>query len=366
MFRLIPLLALLFVTARAVEPGVERGLFGKAADGTTIDVYTLTNKHGASAKVITFGAILADLQVPDREGKFVGVVKPAVFSEQNYSRAFPQAGIVVGRVINRIGKARFTLDGREYPLAANSGANHIHGGRKNFAKVLWQAAPVSAADGPALKLTYLSPDGDEGYPGTLQATVIYTLTNENTLRIDYSATTDKPTPVNLSNHSYFNLAGEGDVRAHELWINAALYTPSDDALIPTGEIRSVEGSPLDFRQPAPLGARGEQLKGPRFIYDHNWVLDRREADTLAPAARMTDPQSGRVVEVWTTQPAMQLYTSSLAGPTAAAPNGFYCFETQHFPDAVNHAHFPSTILRPGQTYHQTTEFRFSVAKAKAG
>jgi aldose 1-epimerase len=201
------------------------------------------------------------------------VVKPAIFSEENYTRAFPQAGIVVGRVINRIGKARFTLDGKEYPLAANSGANHIHGGRKNFAKVIWQAQPMEGA--AAVKLNYVSADGEEGYPGTLTTTVVYTLTDENTLRIDYSATTDKPTPVNLSNHAYFNLAGEGDVRSHEMWINARLYTPSDDALIPTGEIRLVEGTPLDFRQPAPLGARAEQLKPPRHIYDNNWVIVRQ-------------------------------------------------------------------------------------------
>jgi aldose 1-epimerase len=367
MRRLALFLPLLALAVHAAEPTVQRSVFGRAADGTTIDAFTLTNRNGVSAKIITYGAIIADLQVPDRDGKFAGMVRPAIFTEENYTRGFPQSAIVVGRVINRIGKARFTLDGKEYTLAANSGPNHIHGGRKNFAKVIWQAEPVAGAGGSAVKLTHLSPDGDEGYPGALQATVVYTLTDENTLRIDYSATTDKPTPVNLSNHAYFNLAGQGDVRSHELWLNARLYTLTDSALIPTGEIGSVEGTPLDFRQPLPLGARGDQLRGPRpTIYDNNFVLDRREPNTLMPAARVTEPGSGRVMEVWTTAPGVQLYTSPLAGPTAGAPNGFYCLETQHFPDAVNHPHFPTTILRPGQTYRSTTEFRFSIAKPKGG
>jgi aldose 1-epimerase len=353
----LTLLVLSVFSARAAEPSVQRSVFGRAGDGTTIDAYTLRNGRGAVATIITYGAIVAELRIPDRAGNLAGVVRPAIFSEENYGRGFPQAAIVVGRVINRIGGARFTLDGREYALAANTGPNHIHGGRRNFARVLWQAQPVDSTAGPAVKLTYLSADGEEGYPGNLTATVVYTLTADNTLRIDYSATTDKPTPVNLSNHAYFNLAGEGDVRGHEIWLNARLYTPSDEALIPTGEIHRVEGTPLDFRQPLPLGARADQLRRQR--YDNNWVIDRREPHVLAPAARVTEPASGRVMEVWTTEPAVQIYTSPLAGPTAAAPNGFYCFETQHFPDSVNHPHFPSTILRPGQTYRSTTEFRFS-------
>lgn len=357
MIRYLLLLPLLALTVRAAAPAVARELFGRAADGTTIDAYTLTNQRGASAKIITFGAIIADLRVPDRDGQLAGIVRPAIFSEENYTRGFPQAAIVVGRVINRIGGARFTLDGRDYPLEANSGPNHIHGGRKNFARRIWTAAPATSPDGPALKLTYVSADGEEGYPGQLTATVTYTLTHANTLRIEYGATTDKPTPVNLSNHAYFNLAGEGDVRGHEISINARLYTVSDEALIPTGEINTVEGSPLDFRQPMPLGARADQLKRQR--YDNNWVVDRREPNRLTSAARATDSGSGRVMEVWTTAPGVQVYTSLLAGPTASDPKGFYCFETQDFPDAVNKPHFPSTILRPGETYRSTTEFRFS-------
>jgi aldose 1-epimerase len=360
MLRSLLLICLLSLTARAAVPGVTRDLFGRAADGTTIDAYTLTNTSGATAKIITYGAIIAELRMPDRNGQLAGVVKPAVFSEDNYAKGFPQAAIVVGRVINRIGGAKFTLDGREYTLAANSGPNHIHGGRKNFARVIWKAQPVESRDGPAVKLTYLSPDGEEGYPGNLTATVVYTLTAANTLRIDYSATTDKPTPVNLSNHAYFNLAGQGDVRSHPLQINASLYTPSDDALIPTGEISRVDGTPLDFRTAAPIGGRADQLK--RLRYDNNWVLDRKAPDTLVAASKISDPASGRVLEVWTTAPAMQIYTSLLAGPQVDTTTGFYCFETQHFPDSVNKAHFPSTILRPGQTYRTTTEFRFSVAK----
>jgi aldose 1-epimerase len=356
MQRLTLLLALLFAAVPAADSAVQKSVFGTPKDGTTIDAYTLTNQKGASAKIITFGAIIAELNIPDHNGKSANMVKPAVFTEENYTRGFPQAAIVVGRFINRIAGAKFTLDGKEYTLANNSGPNHIHGGRKNFAKVIWQAEPVAGKN--AVRLTYRSVDGEEGYPGNLDATVVYTLTDDNTLRIDYSATSDKPTPVNLSNHAYFNLGGQGDVRAHEMWINAQLYTPSGEGLIPTGEIARVEGTPLDFRQPLPLGARADQLKQRPFIYDNNYVLDRREPNVLAPAARVTDPASGRVMEVWTTEPGVQLYTSQLGGPNVAA-NGFFCLETQHFPDAVNKPHFPSTILRPGQTYQSTTEFRFS-------
>lgn len=360
MHRPIILSALLaLVVAAPAQPAVERSLFGKAADGVVIDAYTLTNKNGASAKIITYGAIIAELNMPDRSGKMANMVKPVVFTPENYTRGFPQAAIVVGRFINRIGGAKFTLDGKEYTLAANSGPNSIHGGRKNFAKVIWKAEPVAGRT--AVKLTYLSVDGEEGYPGNLTANVVYTLTDENTLRLDYSATTDKPTLVNLSNHAYLNLGGQGDVRAYEMWINAKLYTPSDEGLIPTGEIAKVEGTPLDFRQPTPLGARADQLKQRPFIYDNNFVIDRREANVLAPAARVTDSASGRVLEVFTTAPGVQLYTSQLGGPNVPA-TGFFCLETQLFPDAPNKPHFPSATLRPGETYRSTTELRFSVAR----
>ena len=364
LIRVAPLFALLLLSVRASEPPVQRSVFGQASDGTTIEAYTLTNKRGAVAKVITFGAILAELRIPDREDKLVNVVREAAFSEANYSRAFPQAAIVVGRVANRIAKARFTLDGHEYPLAANSGPNHIHGGKKGFSKVIWQAQPADAGGRAAVKLTYLSVDGEEGYPGNLKVTVTYALTDDNTLQIDYAATTDKPTPINLTNHAYLNLAGAGDVLDHEMSINAARYTLSDSALIPTGEIRPTAGTPLDFSRPTAVGARVSQL-GTSQRYDHNFLLNRRDERSLEQAARVVDRKSGRVLEVWTTEPAVQLYTSPLDGKLPPPGDGFYCLETQHYPDSVNHAEFPSTILRPGQAFHSVTEFRFStVAPAK--
>jgi len=355
------IVALLTLATRAAEPAVQRGEFGRAADGTLIEVFTLTNRGGAVAKVITYGAILADLRVPDREGKLTGVVRETVFSEQNYTRGFPNAAVVIGRVANRIANARFTLDGHDYTLAANNGRNAIHGGIKGFSRVIWQAAPLAVPDGPAVKLTYASADGEEGYPGNLTATVTYTLTNENTLRLEYTATTDKPTLVNLTNHAFFNLAGGGDVLDHEFTFNADRYTVVDAGLVPTGEIKSVRGTPLDFTQPVALAARVDQLSAKR--YDDSFVLNRT-GDGMIRAARVTDPKSGRAMEVWTTQPGLQLYTSLLGAPTTPGRVGFYCLETQHFPDAVHHPEFPSTILRPGETFRSTTEYRFSVVPAR--
>jgi aldose 1-epimerase len=348
--------------APAPKPGVERGIFGRMADGTVVDLFTLTNERGAVAKVITFGAILADLRMPDRDGQLAGVVREIVPSEPGFQRGFASSAAVFGRVANRIARARFTLDGREYHVTRNAGAHHIHGGTKNFSKVLWRAAVPGGMSAPSVALTYVSEDGEEGFPGTLSTVVTYTLTPENTLRIDYRATTDRPTPINLTNHAYFNLAGGGDAVGHELMINADHYTVVDADLIPTGEIRPVADSPLDFRRPARLGARAAQLT-PRPRYDHNFVLNRRAGDaSLSFAARVSEPRSGRVMEVWTTEPGVQLYTSILTPPAAdepAARAGFLCLETQHFPDSVNHPHFPSTILRPGEVFRSTTEFRFS-------
>lgn len=348
--------------AQAAQPqaaSVERSVFGRTAEGVQVDVFKLTNRHGLVAKVITYGAILADVRVPDRDGKLTGVVREAVASEDGFKRGFPGAGAVFGRVANRIAGARFTLDGREYRLAANNGPNHIHGGVKNFGRVVWTAAPSDTPGVAAVTLTYVSADGEEGYPGKLTATVRYTLTEENALRIDYTATTDRPTPINLTNHAYFNLAGSGDVLDHELTLNASRYTVVDDALIPTGELRSVKDSPLDFTRPARLGARAAQLPANRR-YDHNFVIDRREGDaSLAFAARVVEPRSGRMMEVWTTEPGVQLFTSPLGDQPVTDRTGTLCLETQHFPDSVNHPDFPSTILRPGRTFRSTTEFRFS-------
>jgi aldose 1-epimerase len=339
---------------------VERGTFGRMPDGTTVELYTLTNRHGAIAKVITLGATLAALRMPDREGKFVSVVHEVIASEQGFARGFPNAGIVVGRVANRIANGRFTLDGREVQVTRNNGRHTLHGGARNFSRVLWTAEPDLTR--AAVTLRYVSADGEEGFPGRVDVRVTYTLTDDNVLRLDFSATTDKPTPLNLTNHAYFNLAGGGDVLDHELTLNADRFTVVDADLIPTGEIRGVEGTPLDFRNPTPLGAREAELVASRR-YDHNFVLNRRTNDaSLLFAARVREPRSARVMEVWTTEPGVQLYTSPLDASPAADRAGFYCLETQHFPDSVNHANFPSTILRPSDTFRSTTEFRFSVAK----
>lgn len=345
------LVCLLFALTAALAhaASAERSVFGHTPDGATVELYTLTNSRGAIAKVITFGAILADLRMPDREGKFVSVVREMTPTPENFQRGFPRSGAVMGRVTNRISNAKFTLDGQEYKLAANAGQHHIHGGRKGFGQVVWQGEIPNPREA-AVKLTYVSAAGEEGYPGKLTVSLRYTLTDDNTLRLDYTGVTDAPTPINLTNHAYFNLAGSGDVANHELTLNANRYTVTDAQLIPTGEIKTVENSPLDFTKPAKLGARLGEL-GRRAYYDHNFVINRRDGDaSLILAARISEPTSGRVMETWTTEPAIQLYTGFA---------GTFCLETQHHPDSVNRPEFPSTILRPGQTYRSTTEFRFS-------
>jgi aldose 1-epimerase len=349
-------------TASTAKSGVDRGVFGRTPDGTTVELFTLTNHRGAVARVITMGAIVTDLRVPDRDGKLGAVVREILPSEQGFQRGFGQSAAIFGRFANRIAHGKFTLDGRDYQVTRNIAPHHLHGGTKNFSKVIWQATLPAASHGPAVELTYVSADGEEGFPGKLTTTVTYTLTHDNVLRIDYRATTDKPTPINLTNHAYFNLAGGGDAVDHELMLNADRYTVVDAELIPTGEIKSVADSPLDFRRPTPLGARATQLGASRR-YDHNFVINRPASDaSLALAGRARDPKSGRTMEVWTTEPGVQLYTSILTPPDAKETSpraGFYCLETQHFPDSVNHPSFPSTILRPGQTFRSTTEFRFS-------
>ena len=344
---------------------VEQTDFGKTSDGTTIKLFTLRNARGMIAKVMTFGAILTELQVPDRNGAVTNVVL-GFDNLDRYLKGNPAFGITVGRFANRIAKARFTLDGREYLLAANSGPHHIHGGRKGFDKVVWQGEALPPMNRQAAaQFTYTSPDGEEGYPGTLRVKVTYTLTDDNELRIDYTATTDKPTPINLTNHSYFNLAGSGDVLNHELWLNADRYTPADDDLIPTGEIASVKGTPLDFTNPTTIGARIEQLKPRPGGYDHNYVLNH-DGPSLALSARVLDPKSGRVMEMSTTEPGVQLFTANFlngsiigTGGVAYPQHGGFCLETQHYPDSVNHPNFPSAILRPGQKFDSTTVFKFA-------
>jgi aldose 1-epimerase len=361
----VGLLAPLFEVS--AQPPVQRAVFGTTPEGAVVEAFTLTNARGASAKIITYGAIVADLRIPDRAGKTVSVVREITASEAGFQRGFREAAAVFGRVANRIAGAQFTLDGKVVNVTRNSGANHIHGGAKNFSRVIWQARVPADTKVPTVELNYTAADGEEGFPGALQVTVTYSLTADNVLRLDYRATTDKPTPVNLTNHAYFNLAGAGDVLDHPITINADRYTVVDNALIPTGEIKALAGTPLDFKSATPVSARVAQLP-PSRRYDNNFIINRRPGDpALTFAARVADPHSGRVMEVWTTEPGVQLYTSPLGAPAAneTTPRfGFYCFETQHYPDSVNHANFPSTILRPGETFRSTTEFRFSHAPAK--
>jgi aldose 1-epimerase len=353
--------------AENMKPSVEKKDFGKTEDGTAVDLYTLTNSSGMKAKISTYGGIITELHVPDRNGKLADVVLG--FDDlKSYLAGHPFFGAITGRVANRIAKGRFTIDGKEYKLAVNNGPNSLHGGIKGFDKKVWKAEAIEGKDHVGVKLTFTSPDGEEGFPGTLMATVTYTLTDKNELRIDYHATSDKPTPVNLTNHSYFNLAGpaSGHILGHELTLEADKYTPSDETLIPTGEIAPVKGTPLDFTTPHAIGERLGQIKADPVGYDHNYVL-RSGGGKLALGARVVEPKSGRVLEMLTTEPGVQLYTANfLDGKTKGKEGVVYnkhqgfCLEAQHFPDAVHHANFPTIILRPGKTYTQTTVYRFAV------
>lgn len=344
---------------------IEETDFGQLADGTPVKLYTLTNRQGMVAKITTYGAILTELHVPDRQGR-VGNVVHGFDELASYLKGHPFFGATTGRVANRIARGRFTLDGREYHLAVNNGPNHLHGGLKGFDKAVWQAKPLPAtAREVAVQFTHLSLDGDEGYPGNLSVTVIYALTEDNELRIDYRAATDRATIINLTNHSYFNLAGVGNVLDHELTLMADHYTPADATLIPTGEIASVKGTPLDFTQPTPIGARIADVMTFAKGYDHNFVLNGG-GNSLALAARAYEPKSGRVMEVLTTEPGVQLYTGNHLDGTRTGVGGVrytqhsgFCLETQHYPDSINHPSFPSTVLRPGQIFESTTAMRFS-------
>jgi aldose 1-epimerase len=347
---------------------VEKRPFGKLPDGTEVDLYVLTN--GMTAKIMTYGATLIELQVPDRDGKFADVVL-GFDNLEGYVAGHPFFGSTVGRCANRIAKGKFTLDGKEYTLATNNKPNHLHGGNKGFDKVVWKAEAVEGKPGDAsVRFNYFSKDGEEGYPGTLKAVVTYTLTVRNELQIDYKATTDQATPVNLTNHSYFNLAGQGsgDILGHELMVAADRYTPTDATLIPTGKIEPVHDTPLDFRKPTPIGKRIGEIKADPVGYDHNFVM-RGEGKKLDLAARVLDPTSGRVMEVLTTEPGVQFYTGNFLdgknkgkGGAVYKKHAGFCLETQHFPDSVNHANFPSVILKPGETYRSTTIYRFATAK----
>jgi aldose 1-epimerase len=341
--------------------------FGKTKKGAAVELYTLTNKNGVVVKITNYGGIVTELHVPDKNGKSGDVVLG--FKDLNdYLAGHPYFGAIIGRYGNRIAAGKFSIDGKEYTLATNNGPNHLHGGVKGFDKVVWTAEPAKGK----LKLTYSSKDGEEGYPGKLDSTVTYTLTDDNALRIDYVATTDKPTVVNLTNHSYFNLAGEnaGSIEDHWLTINADHYLPVDEGSIPTGELKSVKGTPFDFTQPHKVGERIEQTGGKPVGYDHNYVLNRKAGDKgMMLAARVKEPTSGRGMEVWTTEPGIQFYTGNYLdekqtgkeGRPYKFRNGF-CLETQHYPDSPNQPKFPSSVLRPGQTYKTTTVYKFLTEK----
>jgi aldose 1-epimerase len=342
---------------------VRRQEFGQLPNGQLVDLYILTNENGMEARVMTYGATLVSLSVPDREGSFADITL-GYDSLEGYLKASPYFGATVGRYANRIARGKFTLDGIEYTLATNNGENHLHGGIKGFDKVLWQAGTVRQEDGVGVKFIYLSKDGEEGYPGDLHCTVTYILTDKDELKIGYEAETDKPTPVNLTHHSYFNLAGQGDgdILGHELLIEADQYTPVDAGLIPTGEIREVVGTPMDFTTPHTIGERIAQVEGG---YDHNFVL-RGGGGEMALAARVDEPQSGRIMEVYTTEPGIQFYSGNFLDGSITGKGGKvyyrhygFCLEPQHFPDSPNKPNFPSTILRPGETYRSQIVFKFS-------
>ena len=343
---------------------VEKSSFGKLPNGTEIEQYTLTNSKSAVAKVITYGGTLTELWTSDKAGKNADVVL-GFDNLAQYAGEHPFFGATVGRYGNRIAKGKFSIDGKEYSLFLNNGPNSLHGGNVGFNRKVWKAEPVPTLHGAAVKFTYVSADGEEGYPGTLTVDVTYELTDDNALKISYHASTDKPTVVNLTNHSYFNLsgAGSGDILKEVLQLDADRYTPVDDTLIPTGELKSVEGTPFDFRKPTPIGARNSQIPGIAG-YDHNFVLNGT-AGKLRKIGEVSDPASGRAMEIWTTEPGVQLYVSlglngSIKGIGGAYPQfGALCLETQHFPDSPNHPKFPSTVVRPGKDYHSETIYKFS-------
>ncbi len=347
-------------------PAVQKEVFGKTKDGEAVEVFTLTNSHGLTARVMTWGATLVSMSVPDRAGKFADVTL-GFDTLDGWLGAHPFFGSTAGRYANRIAKGKFTLGGKEYTLATNNGANHLHGGIKGFDKKNWSAEIPHATAGVRFSLT--SPDGDEGYPGTLRATVTYTLTEKNELRIDYTATTDKPTVLNLTNHAYWNLAGagEGDILGHELMLHASHFTPVDEGSIPTGKIEPVAGGPMDFTEAKVIGRDIAQVGGTPGGYDHNFVLEKAASRALKPAAELYDPKSGRVMKVSTLEPGVQFYTANYLDGTVTGKGGkvykknfALCLETQHFPDSPNHPNFPSTVLRPGETYRTTTVHEFSV------
>lgn len=357
-------------TQIATSANISRVAFGKTADGTPVDLYTLRNAKGAEAKISNYGGLVISLKVPDKNGQ-LGDVTLGYDNLDGYLKETPYFGALIGRYGNRIARGKFTLDGKQYTLATNNYPNALHGGVKGFDKVVWDAKILVNPEGPSLQLSYVSKDGEEGYPGTLRVTAVYTLTEDNGLKLSFTATTDKATVVNLTHHSYFNLAGKGDILGHEVMIPADRFTPVDSTLIPTGELRPVDGTPFDFRKPTTIGARidqpDEQLKFGGG-YDHNWVVNKPMGQ-FGLMARVYEPTSGRVMEVYSTEPGLQFYSGNFldgkitgkGGRVYNFRNGF-CMEPQHYPDSPNQPSFPSVVLKPGQVYHNVIEYRFSVRK----
>ena len=346
--------------------------FGRTADGEGIALLTLKNANGLEVRVMTYGGIIVSIKTPDKNGQSGDIVLGHDTAEEYFANP-PYLGVLVGRYANRIAKAAFTLDGKTYKLAANNGVNSLHGGTKGWDQAVWKADPFQDARGVGVVLTHTSPNGDEGYPGAVTAKVTYTLTDRNELAVDYEATTDAPTVINLTQHSYFNLSAGAspDILKHQLMLNADRYTPVDDTLIPTGELAPVQGTPFDFRTPTAIGARIDQdnvqLKRGKG-YDHNWVLNAA-SDGLTKAARVVEPTSGRTLEISTTEPGIQFYSGNFLDGTIKGKGGVmiphrggFCLETQHFPDSPNQSSFPSTVLRPGQQYRSRTVFTFGVEK----
>jgi len=367
----IIMLQVVFITS-SLHAGLscQKVPFGKA-DGKAVHLYTLTNANGMKMRVTNYGGIVVSLEVPDKNGK-PGDIVLGYNDLDSYIKNSPYFGSIVGRYGNRIGNAKFSLNGSEYKLAANNGTNSLHGGVKGFDKVIWKAKEVKRKNAVGLELTYLSRDGEEGFPGNLDVKVLYWLTNDNEFRIEYTAVTDKPTVVNLTQHSYWNLAGEGsgDILGHELMLNAERYTPVDKGLIPTGKLPSVKGTPMDFTRPAAIGSRISdkdiqlQYGGG---YDHNWVLNGKNHGEMSLAAALYEKSSGRFMEIYTTEPGIQFYSGNFLDGTITGKSGKpykfrggLCLETQHFPDSPNKPEFPSVVLKPGETYTTTTVYRFSV------
>jgi aldose 1-epimerase len=344
--------------------------FGKTADGASVDIFTLRNKKGAEARILNYGGIVVSLTMPDRNGQ-MGDVTLGYDNLESYLKDSPFFGALVGRYGNRIARGKFTLNGKEYTLAINNGPNALHGGIKGFDKVIWEARTLPTTEGPALELRYVSKDGEEGYPGNLSVTAVYTLTENNALKIQYSASTDQETILNLTHHSYFNLAGKGDVLNYQVMIPADTFTPVDSTLIPTGELKPVEGTPFDFRKPTAIGARidqdDEQLKFGGG-YDHNWVI-KKPLGKLGLMARVYDPASGRVLEVLSTEPGLQFYTANHLAAKIPGKGGWmykarnaFCMEPEHYPDSPNHPDFPSVVLKPNEVFENTIIYKFSVQR----